>query len=278
MERLSRKNSKYVGSEGRHSAYDYTPAGSPASSGLVVFVHGYKGFKDWGPWQLVASAFSDAGFDFLKFNFSHNGGTVEEPIDFPDLEAFAKNTYSKEVEDLGHVLDLFESSGYSGQAGLPIYLIGHSRGGGISILRTAQDKRIKKLATWAAVADFGERFDFDLDKWQKSGVTYVENSRTQQKLPHDFSFYTDFIDNRERLDIGEAAGEIAIPWLIVHGTEDEAVSPHDADRLHAHAKKAELFFVKGAGHTFAGSHPWEDENLPNFLQIVVKKTIDFFRR
>ena len=64
---------------------------------LVVFCHGYKGFKDWGPWNLVAKNFADAGFVFAKFNFSHNGGTVEQPIDFPDLEAFGQNNFIKEL-------------------------------------------------------------------------------------------------------------------------------------------------------------------------------------
>ena len=55
---------------------------------VVIFCHGYKGFKDWGAWNLMAETFANAGFFFIKFNFSHNGGTVEQPIDFPDLEAF----------------------------------------------------------------------------------------------------------------------------------------------------------------------------------------------
>lgn len=67
---------------------------------VIIFCHGYKGFKDWGAWNLVAKAFAKAGFFFLKFNFSHNGGTIEDPIDFPDLEAFAQNNFSKELEDL----------------------------------------------------------------------------------------------------------------------------------------------------------------------------------
>ena len=50
---------------------------------LIIFCHGYKGFKDWGAWDLVAKAFASAGFCFVKFNFSHNGGTIEQPIDFP---------------------------------------------------------------------------------------------------------------------------------------------------------------------------------------------------
>ena len=53
---------------------------------IIIFCHGFKGYKDWGAWNLVAEAFSKAGFLFLKFNFSHNGGTLEQPIDFPDLD------------------------------------------------------------------------------------------------------------------------------------------------------------------------------------------------
>ena len=39
---------------------------------IIIFCHGYKGFKDWGAWNLMANAFVEAGFCFIKFNFSHN--------------------------------------------------------------------------------------------------------------------------------------------------------------------------------------------------------------
>src|SRR5210317_1950113 len=71
---------------------------------IVIFCHGYKGFKDWGAWNLMAKAFAEAGFFFVKFNFSYNGGTVEQPIDFPDLEAFGNNNYTKELDDLDCVI------------------------------------------------------------------------------------------------------------------------------------------------------------------------------
>ena len=72
---------------------------------VVIFCHGYKGFKDWGAWNLMAESFAKAGFFFIKFNFSHNGGTAENPIDFPDLEAFGNNNYTKELDDLERVID-----------------------------------------------------------------------------------------------------------------------------------------------------------------------------
>lgn len=62
---------------------------------LIIFCHGYKGFKDWGAWNLLAEAFASQGIAFSKFNFSYNGGTATQPIDFPDLAAFAENNYSR---------------------------------------------------------------------------------------------------------------------------------------------------------------------------------------
>ena len=66
---------------------------------LVIFCHGYKGFKDWGAWNHMAETIAKEGFCLIQFNFSHNGGTMENPIDFPDLEAFGNNNYTKELDD-----------------------------------------------------------------------------------------------------------------------------------------------------------------------------------
>ena len=44
---------------------------------IVLFCHGYKGFKDWGAWNLAAETFANNNLFFVKFNFSHNGGTLE---------------------------------------------------------------------------------------------------------------------------------------------------------------------------------------------------------
>ena len=71
---------------------------------VIIFCHGYKGFKDWGAWPMVANTFAKQGFFFVAFNFSHNGGTLENPIDFPDLEAFGQNNFIKELDDLETVI------------------------------------------------------------------------------------------------------------------------------------------------------------------------------
>ena len=128
---------------------------------LVIFCHGYKGFKDWGAWDLVAEMFSEQDLFFVKFNFSHNGGTVENPIDFPDLKAFAENNYTKELNDLDDILNFILSENFPYKNIIDtknITLVGHSRGGGISIIKASEDQRITSLITWASISDFGSRF------------------------------------------------------------------------------------------------------------------------
>ena len=152
---------------------------------IVVFCHGYKGFKDWGAWDLMAEAIAEAGFCFIKFNFSHNGGTVENPIDFPDLEAFGQNNYTKELDDLNTIID-WAIKQFRDNENIntnKINLIGHSRGGGIAILKASEDSRITRLITLASVSDFGSRFgsDNEIKEWKEKGVKHILNGRTLEK-------------------------------------------------------------------------------------------------
>lgn len=249
---------------------------------LVIFCHGYKGFKDWGAWDLVAKKFSEACLFFVKFNFSHNGGTIENPIDFPDLEAFAENNYSKELDDLDSMISflLSEKNHLIKEIDVNnITVIGHSRGGGITIIKTSEDSRIRKLVTWASICDFGKRTATigDLEQWRKDGVKYVLNSRTKQKMPHNFQFYEDFITNKERLNIENATKKITGPMLIVHGLEDTSISFSEAETLYAWNKNSDLYLIPDANHVFNSNHPWNSNTMPEALNQVVLKSIGFIK-
>ena len=76
---------------------------------VIIFCHGYKGYKDWGCWNLVAKEFATSNLFFIKFNFSHNGGTVQNPIDFPDLNAFGNNNFTHELNDIERVISFVSS-------------------------------------------------------------------------------------------------------------------------------------------------------------------------
>lgn len=257
----------------------YKKSSSPIP--LVIFCHGYKGFKDWGAWHLVAEAFANAGFCFLKFNFSHNGGTVEQPIDFPDLNAFAENNFSHEVDDIDRVITSIKNGNENlTQKISDISIIGHSRGGGIALIKAEDDNRIHKVVTWASVSDFKPRFQENtenFEKWKETGVTYVENSRTKQQLPHHFQFYEDYKANENLFSIKRAVQHLSVPLLIIHGEEDQTVPIKEAQAIHSWNGDSNLQIIKNGDHVFGSQHPWNQSEMPEDLKKVVALTIDFLK-
>lgn len=244
---------------------------------LVIFVHGYKGYKDWGAWDLMGEKFAKAGFFFVKFNFSHNGTTVDDPHHFADLESFGNNNYTKELSDLGVVIDHFIQNSHVDSE--KIILIGHSRGGGISIIKTFEDERINGLITLASV-DTLDRFPQGelFEDWKKEGVYYALNGRTQQEMPHYYQFYEDYEKNVHRFDVERAAEMAKAYMLIIHGTHDEAVDVKHAEHLHILNPNSELFLIENGNHTFGAKEPWTDTYLPEDLETVTEKCIAFLNR
>ncbi len=55
---------------------------------VVIYAHG---FKDLGNFDLIAEKFVAAGYTMVKFNFSHNGTTAQQPQLFTNLQAFGNN-------------------------------------------------------------------------------------------------------------------------------------------------------------------------------------------
>lgn len=244
---------------------------------LVIFVHGYRGYKDWGAWNLMAEKFAEAGFFFVKFNFSHNGTTINDPENFADLEAFGNNNYSKELSDLNVVIDHFVKDIKVDDQ--KIVLIGHSRGGGISIIKTCEDERINGLITLASV-DTLERFPTEqkFEQWKENGVYYVENGRTKQQMPHYYQFFEDFKKDEHRFDVERSMEMAKAQVLIIHGTNDESVNLKNAEYLHILNPTSELYLIENENHTFGAKEPWKDDVLPKGLNEVVEKSIEFIKQ
>ena len=249
---------------------------------IMVFCHGYKGFKDWGAWNLMAKTFAEAGFYFIKFNFSHNGGTINQPIDFLDLEAFGHNNYIIELDDLKTVIDWIEHNNHIEKTANinDINLIGHSRGGGITLIKAREDSRVKRVISLASVCEFANRTARieDPEVWKTNGVAYVVNTRTKQEMPHYYQFYETFLLNETRLNIKRAVSNLKIPHLIIHGNNDTSVSLNEAENLHLWNTKSTLEIIDGANHVFGATHPWNDKSLPNHLKEVIKKMITFLNK
>ncbi len=249
---------------------------------ILIFCHGYKGFKDWGSWNLMAETFAKAGFCVIKFNFSHNGGTVAQPIDFPDLEAFGNNNLTKELDDLDSVISWIIETFHSNKEfdTSNISLIGHSRGGGIVSIKAEEDSRIKSLITLASISDYKARFPKEdyLEQWKKEGVMFVKNGRTKQDMPHYFQFFEDFIQNEKRLTIKRAVSNLKIPHLIIHGNEDPTVSVEEARTIQKWNPESTLKIIEGANHVFETSHPWHKSEFSEEMNQVSNVIIEFLKK
>lgn len=249
---------------------------------VVIYAHGINGFKDWGNFDLIAKQFAEAGFIFVKFNFSHNGTTPAQPHEFADLEAYGNDNYTIQLDDLKSVIDWVAGDNkHKEYIDIEkIYLLGHSKGGGIVLLKAAEDIRIRGVVTWAAVSEcktpWGSWPEEKMKQWKKEGVQYLENKRTKQQLPLYYQLYENYSAHMHRLDIEEAVKSLDIPMLICHSTEDPAVPVQKAYDLHHWNPSAEIYTVD-SDHVFGRSHPWEHDYLPEPMQKVVDKTIQFLQ-
>lgn len=234
----------------------------------VVICHGFKGFKDWGFFPPLADRLAAAGFTAVRFNFS--GAGVSDGDRFDQPERFGHDTFSRQRADLRAVLEWVGADG--------VGLVAHSRGGAAAVLEAASDARVRALVTWAAIARTNRWDEETVQRWRADGRLDIVNQRTGEVLP----LYTDVLDDLERrgddLNLELAAARVTAPWLIVHGTEDEAVSPEEARCLADSAPRAstELLLVEDAGHTFGARHPWAGSTPA--LDRVTDATVGWFAR
>jgi len=275
---IRKDNYTLPGAKGRPMLIDVTYDDALKNAPLVIFAHGFKGFKDWGTHNLVADYFVRNGFKYLKFNFSHNGTTPDSPVDFADLTAFSDNTFSIELEDLDTIID-FACSGSGMAVADGVFLIGHSMGGGISIIEAAEDNRIKKLVTMASISGFRNLWPKQTEvQWRLQGIIYMHNSRTGQQMPVKSTLLDDLDKHPLRLDIAAKAAEITQPWLLMHGEADQTVPLAHAQELHKAQPNAEFFVLPGGDHTFGGSHPYASDTLPASLVEFCDRAISFLRQ
>jgi uncharacterized protein len=211
---------------------DYTlHQGAPGSKNIVVLGHGVTGNKDRPFVVALGEALEKAGLNALRISFSGNGASEGK---------FTDSNITKEVADLGSVLDAL--------TGWNIGYIGHSMGGAVGVIRTSSDDRIKFLVSLAGMVTtkaFAER-EFGM-------VTPGQGNMWDDEACPLSQAYMD--DLRQLENLVDRATSIQVPWLLVHGTEDDVVFPQDSLDIFAKANQpASLLQIKGSNHVFAGDY------------------------
>lgn len=216
-------------------------AGAPGATQIVVIGHGVTGHKDRPFLIALAEGLARAGIPALRVSWSGNGGSDGH---------FADSTITKEVADLGAVLDALP--------GRTVTYVGHSMGGAVGVLRASADPRIRRLISLAgmvhvrafATRHFGALVPGRDLMWGKPGcvlsAAYADDLRT--------------IDS-----VAGHAERITVPWLFVHGNADTIVpvgDTHDAFARACGPKERVVF--DGCDHV------WEPDFTPRMVDAVVE--------
>lgn len=247
---------------------------------IVLIVHGFTGFKNWGFLPFLAKSLAKNNFASITFNFSHDGiKSNRDWVEIPEL--FENNTITKEVEDLQLLI-----SSIRNKVALPdsiqqmldiskISLIGQSLGGAISLIYTAKYGNIDKIVMLGSIGNLFRYTKRQLEDWKKTGYLEFNNLRTGQQLRISYKYIEDLYSNDYKLE--KFLNRIKIPVLYIHGSEDYTVPLWEIQKLLMKSQNplAILEVIKNTGHTFGVEHPFSQPT-PALLEVI-NKTINFLR-
>ena len=164
--------------------------------------------------SLIDSILSHSGMD-------HGHGPF-------DVDAFRKDTWNHQVEDLLSVIRAINEGVLEGHDD-PLVLFGHSRGGVACLLtagRHADDpelRRLKGVITAASPADACRLDEGEHDAFLRQGYMDVPSSRTGQSLRIDSAWLREQQADPEGHDVVTQAGRVRVPVGILHGLDDSTV-------------------------------------------------------
>ena len=247
------------------------------SAPCVICVHGFKGFKDWGFWPFASQYLSENGFFVLSFNFSHNGIGVN-PLEFTELDKFASNSFSLEKEELEQIANSYLNDFFGGKSNKRFGVIGHSRGGAVSML-SSQKIKFDAIVLWSSIAKIDRYTDRQKAEWKEKGFLEFQNTRTKQMMRLNISFLNDIESNKNNsLNLEESIKNYKNPLLILHGEQDLTVPAKEAKQIFewSGSSEKEIEIIPKTGHTFDVQHPFQKSN--PVLDLVLEKTIKFFKK
>ncbi len=285
FDNISISSGQVPSSEGLPIRWDlYTPiSGTSREFPVIIFLHGFKGFKDWGPFPDACEDLARSGYGVLAMNFSLNG-IGENKTELDRLDLFERETLSQDLDDIGTIIHALQKGeiqdSHSHLNTDNIGIVGHSRGGHTAIVAASEFESIQCLVTWSAVGNYMSRWAEDkIKEWKSKGFIEVENGRTGQIMKVGKVVYEDAVSNADQLMAMKRVSDLRIPSLFIHAREDETVPYTDSEELHIEcaAKEKELRLIANTGHTFGAAHPFEEMEFPAPFSEALEWTIGWFR-
>lgn len=247
-------------------------------SGIIAFVHGIG--EHTGRYEDWAKRFSMENFAFTGFDLPGHGRSE------------GKRGSIRRYSILYEMIDIMLKTVSRTYPGLPVWLYGHSLGGGIVL-----DYAIRFKPAVRGVIATGPwlRLSFEppghklvlanVSRFLVPGFTQSTGLKTQF-LSHDKSVVTTYDNDplvHDRISAAffagamnsakfslKNAGELSIPTLIIHGSDDMICSPDGSREFVSKARQAELKIWPGAYHE-VHNEPFRDDVFRYLLEWIRKK-------
>jgi uncharacterized protein len=251
------------------------PTGEPRA--CVVFLHGYMGYKDYGFIPVLGRRLAERGAVVHRFNFAFSGMT-NNTESFERADLFAQQTWNAQVYDTLCVLDGVQGGRLAGK-GVPLILLGHSRGGVAAILTAGRhgDRAGLDAVVTMAAPDTGCSMDSASQQaWLASGVLDVRSNRTGQEMAILSRWLEEQIADPAGHSVLGQASHIQVPLLAVHGQADETVSPASATRIAKSAPNGRSALISEANHVFNMPNPPEPGVSPSPAFEELSRQIEGF--
>jgi len=233
---------------------------------ILLILHGFKGFRNYSFLPWIAQIASTHNVISIRMCFSRNG-MKNTSWWVQDVEAFASNTISREVDDVHDIISLINTDNayedvrehWNGK----LYLIGHSRGGGIAQivsreLHTAGADVLVRTLVLNSVGTWRRWTPRQRAAWEAGDGMSFRNERTQQVLRMDLTYAVDVENNADRLSLINAAQVCGDTLAFVHAEADLTVPLSEIKTLIASSgTTAPLFVISNTTHTLGMTHPVE---------------------
>jgi pimeloyl-ACP methyl ester carboxylesterase len=263
---MSTSNWELPGSEGLPiRGTTHLPEGDPRA--VVIIVHGFKGYKDYGMFPWLAAMLCESGHIVHRVNLSHSG--MDHGHGEFDDSVFVRDTWSRGVEDITLLLDAIDRGVLAGQ-GCGAVLLGHSRGGATCLLAAGRHGfeesygRVVGLVSLCSPSALGRITDESAESMLSEGSLPTPSSRTGQMLHIGAGWLQEQLDDPEGHDLLGQVEKIAIPVGALHGGDDQTVPPMDAVTIaHANPSRVRVHIVDGGDHVFNTPNPFDPDGEPS---------------
>jgi acylglycerol lipase len=240
------------GTGGRIFTRHWEPEGAPRTN--LVICHGFNAHS--GQYVRAAEDFAARGFAVTALDLRGRGKS--------DGERFYVDTIDDYVSDLGLAIEL----GRSRHPDLPVYLLGHSAGGMVSVTYALdhQDRIDGLICEDFAFRVFAPNFALKL---LEGASHFVPHAHVLTLRMEDFSRDPEWLARlkADPLTQGEVQpvqtvaalaraaerlerefGRIMLPMLILHGTTDRVTRPDGSEQFHREAGSSDKTLKLYDGH------------------------------